>query len=528
MHCGVLLLGSLVCCVPSQIAASFAESPCEKKYVVAVDTANSTLAEVVTAVSSSLGPGAVRVMDRAEVDNALVTNSSLADLQVDMAFDVDESVVGGLGIDWTAQGGFVENCDAVMQEYIKTRNLLPVRLLCCVAGARECPGCCQQAGVGLFVVPCLLHPGFFLFLSPLLGTCPDPAFRLLQLRIALMGPPASGKTALATALAKHYYIPHITAASALAQVREADSELAAEVNTAIAEAGDGRLATGLFCKAVRSVLEAPKLRNRGYVLDGLPRTFQEAKLLFAEVGEDEEESKGDEDEVITVVPTSLPTAVVMLAGDAEVFSARIKAIPQAQVEGTHNTEEDFARRTKRYNEGNAPEDPRATIVFFENQGGLDTLTLNVEAGSSVEALQAAAVPYIEQGGTPYNYHPTEEELAAVRAAAEAKAEAEAAAKAAAEEARVAEEQRVKAEREAEEQRRMAQIAKQEAQLLEARSAPLRNYLMENVIPTLTQGLLEVTKVEPEDPVDFLAEFLFRNSPNSDGSEYEAKLKASHK
>ena len=36
-------------------------------------------------------------------------------------------------------------------------------------------------------------------------------------------------------------------------------------------------------------------------------------------------------------------------------------------------------------------------------------------------------------------------------------------------------------------------------------------LMDNVIPTLTQGLLEVCKVAPEDPVDYLAEFLFKHS-----------------
>lgn len=59
--------------------------------------------------------------------------------------------------------------------------------------------------------------------------------------------------------------------------------------------------------------------------------------------------------------------------------------------------------------------------------------------------------------------------------------------------------------------RLDEIGRQEAALLEARSAPLRGYLMDNVIPTLTQGLLEVCKVAPEDPVDYLAEFLFKHS-----------------
>ena len=46
-------------------------------------------------------------------------------------------------------------------------------------------------------------------------------------------------------------------------------------------------------------------------------------------------------------------------------------------------------------------------------------------------------------------------------------------------------------------------------VLEARSKPLRAYLMETVIPALTEGMLEVVKVQPEDPIDYLADFLFK-------------------
>ena len=40
-------------------------------------------------------------------------------------------------------------------------------------------------------------------------------------------------------------------------------------------------------------------------------------------------------------------------------------------------------------------------------------------------------------------------------------------------------------------------------MLEAKSLPLRNYLMRHVMPTLTQGLIEVCKTKPQDPVDYL-------------------------
>ena len=39
-------------------------------------------------------------------------------------------------------------------------------------------------------------------------------------------------------------------------------------------------------------------------------------------------------------------------------------------------------------------------------------------------------------------------------------------------------------------------------------------LMAHVMPTLTQGLVDVCKVRPADPVDYLAEYLFRNIASS--------------
>lgn len=35
--------------------------------------------------------------------------------------------------------------------------------------------------------------------------------------------------------------------------------------------------------------------------------------------------------------------------------------------------------------------------------------------------------------------------------------------------------------------------------------------MDNVVPILTEGLIEVCKELPEDPVDYLAEYLFKRS-----------------
>ncbi|KAF0305957.1 Adenylate kinase 7 [Amphibalanus amphitrite] len=73
--------------------------------------------------------------------------------------------------------------------------------------------------------------------------------------------------------------------------------------------------------------------------------------------------------------------------------------------------------------------------------------------------------------------------------------------------------------------RLTEVKRQELEALEARSLPLRSYLMKHVIPTLTQGLLECAKVKPEDPVDYLAEYLFTNNPQTNLVEWEELQKS---
>ncbi len=46
--------------------------------------------------------------------------------------------------------------------------------------------------------------------------------------------------------------------------------------------------------------------------------------------------------------------------------------------------------------------------------------------------------------------------------------------------------------------------------------------MDNLVPLLTDGLIEICRKTPEDPVDYLAEYLFKRSldvPYPDPSSY---------
>jgi len=68
----------------------------------------------------------------------------------------------------------------------------------------------------------------------------------------------------------------------------------------------------------------------------------------------------------------------------------------------------------------------------------------------------------------------------------------------------AKEKAIKDKRDAE---KLEKIREQERDLLDKRSQPIRQYLMDNVVPHLTEGLINLCKAVPDDPTDYLANFL---------------------
>lgn len=64
---------------------------------------------------------------------------------------------------------------------------------------------------------------------------------------------------------------------------------------------------------------------------------------------------------------------------------------------------------------------------------------------------------------------------------------------------------------------------EEREILDKKSLALRKYLDLNLVPILSEGIKEILTNFPKDPVDRLAEFLFKNSlkvPNPDPSTFD--------
>jgi adenylate kinase len=130
-------------------------------------------------------------------------------------------------------------------------------------------------------------------------------------------------------------------------------------------------------------------RNRGFVLDGFPRSYADCQYVFLkkrppkddedEVEDDEEEEPEDGDEPSdppkksfkkNYIPDSdiYPKNVIVFKGSDHFLTQRVKEFPENKIEGTHYNLEDMKRRLAAYNKANLSENAEPSIShFFEQQ-----------------------------------------------------------------------------------------------------------------------------------------------------------------
>ncbi|NXT54249.1 KAD7 kinase, partial [Pluvianellus socialis] len=452
-------------------------------YILAVDASMHTLQELIKCISKNVGPGKIEKIPK---ENAFLSKE-LTQMHLDMLF-VNlrmESMFlkETFNTKWVAQAGLVENIEKIVKEYKQSRGLLP-------------------------------------------------------LQVCIHGPPGVGKSTIAEELCKHYKLHHIKINDVISETianlekivapKELDSasvgeegeddeeeeesknvEAAQELLAGIKESMEqnaGHLDDQYVVKFVKDKLKSMPCRNQGYVLDGFPETYDQAKELFNCNEDEEEESKGKIpkcDKLIT------PEFVISLTASDKFLINRIINLPESVVAGTHYTQDRFLQSLNVFRELNTEDE---TVLNYFDELEIHPQLIDVAKFEDPEN-RFIVKEIIKEIGEPRNYGLTDEEKKNLeRKAAEERLVREAQEK--------AEQDRKEAEERAERManweewnKHLEEVKRQEQELLEAQSVPLRNYLMKNVMPTLMQGINECCRIRPDDPVDFLAEYLFKNSPD---------------
>ncbi|XP_028620397.1 adenylate kinase 7 isoform X2 [Grammomys surdaster] len=424
-------------------------------YLVAVDESVHTLEDLVKCISKNTGPGKIQKVPK---ENAFLTKDLtqeyldhlLVNLRMEALF-----VKENFNIRWVAQTGFVENINTILKEYKQSRGLLPIK-------------------------------------------------------ICILGPPGVGKSSISEELAKHYKLHHIKMKDVISEAiakleaivapkestegeeegeeeeEEENMEDAQELLDGIKESMEqnaGRLEDQYIIRFVKEKLKSMPCRNQGYVLDGFPKTYDQAKDLFNQF-------------------------VCGLDASDEFLKERVMNLPESVVAGTHYSQDRFLRALSNYRDINT--DDETVFNYFDE---IEIHPIHIDVGKLEDAQNRLAIKQlIKEIGEPRNYGLTDEEKAEEEKKAAEERLAKEAAQTAEREHKEAMEMAEKIARWEEWNKRLEEVKREERELLEAQSIPLRNYLMTYVMPTLMQGLNECCKVRPEDPVDFLAEYLFKNNP----------------
>ncbi|CAL8287661.1 adenylate kinase 7 isoform X1 [Gadus morhua] len=443
--------------------------PC---YLLAVDNSQYTLEDIVKSIALVLGP---RETQNRPFEEAFLiadfTQMELDSLSADLRLEA-VCVKELLPFRWECEAGMVDSMELLVEQYRTTRGLLPVR-------------------------------------------------------VCILGPPAVGKSSLARRLCRQYRLNHVTVQTVVSQSL-AHLEAAVERGGADPEArgsaaeaqrlletlkenmqqNEGRLEEQYLLTLMKDRLTSESCRNQGFVLDGFPKTQEQASRLFSAEEDESEDSKSK------MAPNGagiIPDFLFCLDASDCFLKQRVMNLPQSAVQGTSYTYDRFPQRLARYRENQALD---GTALHYFND--LDILPHHIEITDPEDGDYLLAVEQVVRAvGPPRHYGPSSQELAEVEAGARRRAEEELTrrAQARAEEERQEEEEEEQRARRWEQWRTVWGAEQDEARGAgEAEERAARRYLLEHVMPTLSPGLLLLCTQRPEHPADFLAEYLFTNNP----------------
>ncbi|NXF01473.1 KAD7 kinase, partial [Smithornis capensis] len=452
----------------------------EVQYILAADTSMHTLQELIECISKNLGPGEIQNIPK---ENAFLSKD-LTQMHLDMLLVnlrmESNFLKENFNITWVAEAGLIENIERVINEYKQSRGLLP-------------------------------------------------------LKVCIHGPPGVGKSTTAVELCKHYNLHYVKindvipekiaqlekiVAKGLDSVREQGEDDVEEQSESVEAARElldeikenmelngGHLDDQFIITIVKDKLKSMPCRNQGYVLDGFPETYEQATELF-KYDDEEEEIKGKIPKCHKIIT---PEFVFSLTASDEFLINRIINLPESVVAGTHYTQDRFLQSLKLFRDSNTDD---TTVLNYFDELEIHPQFIDVAIYEDPDN-RFIVQKIIKEIGEPRNYGLTDEEKEILeRKAAEEHLVKEAQEKAE-QERKEAEERAERMAKLEEWNKQLEEVKRQERELLEAQSIPLRNYLMKYVMPTLMQGINECCRIRPDDPVNFLAEYLFKNSPDID-------------
>jgi adenylate kinase len=234
---------------------------------------------------------------------------------------------------------------------------------------------------------------------------------LKPLKVIITGPPASGKTYLSKKLAVLFNLPHYTILDIVSYGLNLTDELGEEVKAKIDELKEKikeeleaeieakkkksevdttpRLPDELLYKILKRMLKENICRNRGYILDGYPRSHQDCDGVFMDIDDTKEENDPERLKLSTEI---VPNRIIKLDNytDEFLFSLAKEIVGP----NSHYNEEGMIRRIKKYKLLNESPTGDLNICDFFNRK--DIQVLNLDCKLNEEKLIQQSKIYFEK------------------------------------------------------------------------------------------------------------------------------------
>lgn len=383
---------------------------------------------------------------------------------------------------------------------------------------------------------------------------------LSPIKISINGPPASGKSYYGSKLSEMYGIPHIKISDVVQLAASLPGESGEEIRKFIDTKRDEtmeefekskkkgqelsrdeivvRLPDHHIHTLTKLKLTENSCRNKGYILDGFPKSYLDCYHTFYKKiikldengkeikeepkkpeGEGEQEppaEDGDEKEKpidwennYAVDSVLLPKVFFQLTGELEEIKNRVKELPEEKTNGSHWDDAGLDRRNEIFNKENARaeegEEDKKLLIDFYTENNIKIIQQNCL--EEEEKVTSVLKQMITDNFTPPSIDIPEKKtdleilqlyLDKVKNEPEEEENKE-----------DGEKQEEEKMADAKSKSRLERIKEQERDLLDARSQPIRQYLMDKVVPLLTEGLIKICKEMPEKPTGELADYILK-------------------
>lgn len=141
-----------------------------------------------------------------------------------------------------------------------------------------------------------------------------------------------------------------------------------------------RIPDEFIYKLYKRKLKENIYRNRGYILDGYPRSFADAQGIFFDI----DESKAEDDlERFILNKDLLPNNVILLDSVTDEFlKNRVKSMPEATHINSHYNEDGMNRRILAYKNNNESIKGDASVSDFFTSKNIDLLRIDAKLGEN--------------------------------------------------------------------------------------------------------------------------------------------------